>query len=99
MMHSFRQQLIIYFSIWFLFICIVHSSRQNAEEHYVNEKTNSHDQILTAPDRQTLKEMLSRRSFYDPAFGDSWSRYLEKKRNLFDPAYGDWANSFKRSHD
>ena len=24
--------------------------------------------------------MLTRRSFYDPAFGDSWSKYLEKKR-------------------
>ncbi|CAF2395323.1 unnamed protein product [Rotaria sp. Silwood2] len=98
-MNSFRQQLITYFSIWFLFICIVHSSRQNAEEHHVNDKINSHDQTVSATHLQVLKQILTRRSFYDPAFGDSWSKYLEKKRNLFDPAYGDWANSFKRSNE
>lgn len=48
---------------------------------------------------QVLEQLLSRRSLYDPAYGDSWSKYFEKKRALFDPAYGDWANSFKRSDD
>lgn len=39
--------------------------------------------------------VLIRRSFYDPAFSDSWSKYFDKKRSLFDPAYNDWANTFK----
>lgn len=42
-----------------------------------------------------LKQILSRRSLYDPAYSDAWSNYFEKKRNLFDPAYNDWSNRFK----
>ncbi|CAF0770959.1 unnamed protein product [Adineta steineri] len=95
-MSSFRQQLIILFSVLFLFICIVHSSQVNAEEQHTNEKANVQDEAIAATRLHALKEILSRRSLYDPAFGDSWSNYLEK-RNLFDPAYSDWANSFKRS--
>jgi len=98
-MHSFRQQLLTVFSILFLLICIVHSSRANAEEHHANEKVHAHDQALAAARLQILKQMLTRRSLYDPAFGDSWSNYFEKKRSLFDPAYGDWANSFKRADE
>jgi len=52
---------------------------------------------LKANRLHALKQMLSRRGLYDPAYGDSWSNYFERKRELFDPAYGDWANSFKRS--
>ncbi|CAF2060112.1 unnamed protein product [Rotaria magnacalcarata] len=98
-MNLFCQRLIKYLSIWFALICIIHSSRLNAGEHRANKKTDSHDQTLTAARSQKLKEMLTRRSFYDPTLGDSWSKYLEKKRNLFDPAYGDWANSFKKRSD
>ena len=46
-----------------------------------------------------LEQILNRRALYDPAFGDSWSNYFEKKRSLFDPAYNEWANSFKRSDE
>ncbi|CAF3175770.1 unnamed protein product [Rotaria socialis] len=95
-MNLFCQRLIKYLSIWFVFICIVRCSRQNAEEHRANAKTDSHDQTLIVARSQRLKEMLTRRSFYDPSFDDTWSKYLEKKRNLFDPAYGDWANRFKK---
>jgi len=86
----YTSQLITFVSIFLVLNCIVHVSRANTEEHHAN------DQTLVA-DR--LKQILSRRGLYDPAFGDSWSKYLEKKRALFDPAYGDWANSFKRSND
>ncbi len=48
---------------------------------------------------QVLEQILNRRALYDPAFGDSWSNYLEKKRSLFDPAYNEWANTFKRSDE
>jgi hypothetical protein len=44
-----------------------------------------------------IRQILHRRSLYDPAFGDSWSSYFEKKRDVFDPAYADWSNSYKRS--
>jgi len=98
-MHSFRQQFLTFISIFIFLICIVHGSRPNAEEHHANENNYANDQALAAARHQILQQILSRRSLYDPAFGDSWSKYLEKKRALFDPAYGDWANSFKRSDD
>jgi len=63
------------------------------------KKNFANDRTLVAARLQALKQILSRRGLYDPAFGDSWSNYLEKKRALFDPAYADWANSFKRSND
>jgi len=94
-MHSSHQRLVTFFSILFLFICIVHNSRVHAEEYHTNGK----NQALAALRHQALKQILSRRSLYDPAFGDSWSNYFERKRALFDPAYGDWANSFKRSYE
>jgi hypothetical protein len=73
--------------------------KKNAEEHNANEQNDANDQALAVARLQILQQILHRRSLYDPAFGDSWSNYLEKKRALFDPAYGDWANSFKRSDD
>jgi len=92
----YSSQFLKFVFILFFLIGIFHNSQANAEEH---QKNIAHDQALAAARPQTLKQMLSRRSLYDPAFGDSWSNYLEKKRSLFDPAYGDWANSFKRSDE
>jgi len=68
-MHSIRTVI----SILLLLIYIIHSSRANTEEHQANE------QALAAAHFQTLKQLLSRRSLYDPAYGDSWSNYFEKK--------------------
>lgn len=47
----------------------------------------------------TWNHPLNRRSLYDPAFSESWSKYFDKKRSLFDPAYNDWANTFKRANE
>lgn len=67
---------------------------QTTDEHQ------NHDQALAAAVRlRTLQQLLTRRGLYDPAYGDSWSSYFERKRALFDPAYSDWANSFKRSDE
>jgi hypothetical protein len=71
---------------------------KNTDEHHANEKNQAHSQAVASARLEALRNILSRRSFYDPAFGDSWSNYLEK-RNLFDPAYSDWANTFKRSDE
>jgi len=95
----YSSQFITFVSILLFLNCIIHASQANTEEHHANEKNFANDQTLVAARLQALKQILSRRGLYDPAFGDSWSNYLEKKRALFDPAYADWANSFKRSND
>ncbi|UJR28387.1 hypothetical protein I4U23_009628 [Adineta vaga] len=71
----------------------------NIDEQNSHGKVPAHNQNAAAAATRLdiLKQILSRRSLYDPAFGDSWSNYFEKKRELFDPAYSDWSNSFKRS--
>ncbi len=108
-MHSTRHQFLTIISILLFLSCTIHISRavsslikwltnhfslfKDADEHHDT------DQDLAAARFQTLKQILSRRALYDPAYGDSWSNYFERKRALFDPAYGDWANSFKRSDD
>jgi hypothetical protein len=66
---------------------------QNDLENENNEQT------INAARQHVLEQILTRRSFYDPAFSDSWSNYFDRKRRLFDPAYGDWANTFKRSDE
>jgi len=78
-MYSSRQQFITIVSILLFLNCIVHSSRANAEEHNKNEKIYANDQALATARLQILHQILNRRSLYDPAFGDSWSNYLEKK--------------------
>lgn len=72
---------------------------QNELEHVLSEKNLANEQAINTARHHALEQILSRRSFYDPAFSDSWSSYFEKKRSLFDPAYSDWANSFKRSDE
>ncbi len=67
---------------------------QNNLENENNEQT-----INAAARQHVLEQILTRRSFYDPAFSDSWSNYFDRKRSLFDPAYNDWANTFKRSEE
>lgn len=80
-------------------MCILHYSQANVIEQNEYGKDHANEHVLTANRLHAFKQMLSRRGLYDPAYGDSWSKYFEKKRELFDPAYGDWANSFKRSDD
>ncbi|CAF0925786.1 unnamed protein product [Adineta ricciae] len=73
-------------------------SQTNLNEQYGQENNHVPSQDAAAATRlEILKQILSRRSLYDPAFGDSWSDSF-RKRNLFDPAYSDWSNSFKRSN-
>jgi hypothetical protein len=93
-MYSFRRQLTRYILLFILLISIVHSFRINNLENENNEQT-----INAAARQHVLEQILTRRSFYDPAFSDSWSNYFDRKRSLFDPAYNDWANTFKRSEE
>ncbi len=69
------------------------------QNDFENENNLANEQTINAHRQNALEQVLTRRSFYDPAFSDSWSNYFEKKRSLFDPAYNDWANTFKRSEE
>ncbi|CAF1435250.1 unnamed protein product [Adineta ricciae] len=98
-MYSFRQQVFTFFCALFLLISTVHSFRISELDRVIDEKNLGNEQPAHRARFQNIGQMLARRALYDPAFGDSWSNYLEKKRSLFDPAYGEWANTFKRSDE
>ena len=78
------------------FVRFQNDLEQGVHENHLGNEQNLH---ATAARLHALNQVWARRSLYDPAFGDSWSNYFEKKRSLFDPAYSDWANSFKRSNE
>ncbi|UJR21105.1 hypothetical protein I4U23_024205 [Adineta vaga] len=98
-MYSFRSQLLTLFCAFFLLFSIVHSFRISELDRGTDDKNVANEQPVHRARLQGMDQILSRRALYDPAFGDSWSNYLEKKRTLFDPAYGEWANTFKRSDE